>query len=53
MRDRLDFWRRYHTLYNEYAQSELHFVDELPRNATGKLLRREIVADLRDANVEK
>jgi acyl-CoA synthetase (AMP-forming)/AMP-acid ligase II len=29
------------------------FRDELPTNATGKLLRREIVADLRDANVEK
>ena len=28
MRDRLDFWRKYHTLYNEYAQSELHFVDD-------------------------
>jgi acyl-CoA synthetase (AMP-forming)/AMP-acid ligase II len=29
------------------------FRDELPTNATGKLLRREIVADLRDANVER
>ena len=28
LRGRLDFWRRYHTLYNEYAQSELHFVDD-------------------------
>jgi len=28
MRSRLDFWRKYHTLYNEYAQSELHFVDD-------------------------
>jgi fatty acyl-CoA reductase len=28
MRGRLDFWRKYHTLYNEYAQSELHFVDD-------------------------
>ena len=26
-RVRLDFLRRYHTLYKEYAQSELHFVD--------------------------
>ena len=25
---RLDFLRRYHTLYKEYAQSELHFVDD-------------------------
>jgi fatty acyl-CoA reductase len=25
---RLDFLRRYHTLYREYAQSELHFVDD-------------------------
>ncbi len=25
---RLDFLRRYHSLYNEYAQSELHFVDD-------------------------
>jgi acyl-CoA synthetase (AMP-forming)/AMP-acid ligase II len=29
------------------------FRDELPTNATGKLLRREIVDSLRDANVEK
>jgi acyl-CoA synthetase (AMP-forming)/AMP-acid ligase II len=29
------------------------FRDELSRNATGKLLRREIVDSLRDANVEK
>lgn len=29
------------------------FRDELPTNATGKLLRREIVADLCDANAEK
>ena len=27
-RVRLDFLRRYHTLYKEYAQSELHFVDD-------------------------
>ncbi len=27
-RVRLDFLRRYHTLYTEYAQSELHFVDD-------------------------
>ena len=27
-RGRLDFLRRYHGLYNEYAQSELHFVDD-------------------------
>jgi len=27
-RDRLDFLKRYHALYNEYAQSELHFVDD-------------------------
>ena len=27
-RVRLDFLRRYHSLYNEYAQSELHFVDD-------------------------
>jgi fatty acyl-CoA reductase len=27
-RSRLDFLRRYHSLYNEYAQSELHFVDD-------------------------
>ena len=27
-RIRLDFLRRYHSLYNEYAQSELHFVDD-------------------------
>ena len=27
-RARLDFLRRYHSLYNEYAQSELHFVDD-------------------------
>lgn len=27
-RGRLDFLKRYHTLYNEYAQSELHFVDD-------------------------
>ncbi len=27
-RRRLDFVRRYHSLYNEYAQSELHFVDD-------------------------
>ncbi len=27
-RVRLDFVRRYHTLYKEYAQSELHFVDD-------------------------
>jgi HAD superfamily hydrolase (TIGR01490 family) len=27
-RRRLDFFRRYHSLYNEYAQSELHFVDD-------------------------
>jgi fatty acyl-CoA reductase len=27
-RIRLDFLRRYHTLYKEYAQSELHFVDD-------------------------
>ena len=27
-RDRLDFLERYHSLYNEYAQSELHFVDD-------------------------
>ena len=27
-RGRLDFLRRYHSLYNEYAQSELHFVDD-------------------------
>jgi HAD superfamily hydrolase (TIGR01490 family) len=27
-RRRLDFLKRYHTLYNEYAQSELHFVDD-------------------------
>ncbi|SDS71567.1 HAD-superfamily subfamily IB hydrolase, TIGR01490 [Friedmanniella luteola] len=27
-RRRLDFLRRYHGLYNEYAQSELHFVDD-------------------------
>jgi alcohol-forming fatty acyl-CoA reductase len=27
-RIRLDFVRRYHTLYKEYAQSELHFVDD-------------------------
>jgi len=27
-RARLDFFRRYHSLYNEYAQSELHFVDD-------------------------
>ena len=25
---RLDFLRRYHSLYKEYAQSELHFVDD-------------------------
>ena len=25
---RLTFFRRYHSLYNEYAQSELHFVDD-------------------------
>jgi alcohol-forming fatty acyl-CoA reductase len=25
---RLDFLRRYHSLYQEYAQSELHFVDD-------------------------
>ena len=29
------------------------FRDELSRNATGKLVRREIVASIRDANVEK
>jgi acyl-CoA synthetase (AMP-forming)/AMP-acid ligase II len=29
------------------------FRDELPTNATGKLLRREIVASLSDATVEK
>jgi len=29
------------------------FRDELPTNATGKLLRREIIDSLRDANVEK
>ena len=28
IRGRLDFLRRYHSLYNEYAQSELHFVDD-------------------------
>ena len=27
-RSRLDFLQRYHSLYNEYAQSELHFVDD-------------------------
>ena len=27
-RRRLDFFNRYHSLYNEYAQSELHFVDD-------------------------
>ncbi|GAA1855170.1 HAD-IB family hydrolase [Microlunatus capsulatus] len=27
-RGRLDFFKRYHSLYNEYAQSELHFVDD-------------------------
>jgi fatty acyl-CoA reductase len=27
-RRRLDFLKRYHGLYNEYAQSELHFVDD-------------------------
>ena len=27
-RGRLDFYRKYHSLYNEYAQSELHFVDD-------------------------
>jgi fatty acyl-CoA reductase len=27
-RVRLDFLRRYHSLYKEYAQSELHFVDD-------------------------
>ncbi|MFL6026685.1 MAG: HAD-IB family hydrolase [Friedmanniella sp.] len=27
-RQRLDFLKRYHSLYNEYAQSELHFVDD-------------------------
>ncbi len=27
-RGRLDFFKRYHGLYNEYAQSELHFVDD-------------------------
>jgi alcohol-forming fatty acyl-CoA reductase len=27
-RRRLDFFRHYHSLYNEYAQSELHFVDD-------------------------
>ncbi len=27
-RARLDFLRRYLSLYNEYAQSELHFVDD-------------------------
>ena len=27
-RGRLNFFRRYHSLYNEYAQSELHFVDD-------------------------
>ena len=27
-RGRLDFLERYHTLYNEYAQAELHFVDD-------------------------
>ena len=29
------------------------FRDELPTNATGKLLRREIIESLRDANAEK
>ena len=29
------------------------FRDELPTNATGKLLRRDIIASLRDANAEK
>jgi acyl-coenzyme A synthetase/AMP-(fatty) acid ligase len=29
------------------------FRDELSRNATGKLLRREIVDSFHDANVEK
>jgi acyl-CoA synthetase (AMP-forming)/AMP-acid ligase II len=29
------------------------FRDELPTNATGKLLRREIIASLGDANVDK
>jgi fatty acyl-CoA reductase len=28
LRGRLDFFKRYHGLYNEYAQSELHFVDD-------------------------
>ncbi len=46
----------------EYARKSLRgsrtpdrmvFRDELPTNATGKLLRREIIDSLRDANVEK
>ena len=36
-RVRLDFLRRYHTLYKEYAQSELHFVDDNTSLSLGRL----------------
>ena len=37
IQDRLDFLRKYLQLYNEYAQSELHFVDDNTFRLTGQL----------------
>ncbi|MCW2803149.1 MAG: alcohol-forming fatty acyl-CoA reductase [Propionibacteriaceae bacterium] len=37
IRGRLDFLRRYLSLYNEYGQSELHFVDDNTLALTGSL----------------